>query len=70
MFDFKTTSKDELSLGPLYELIQNVEAKPPQQEVRKHTFVLENKVLVIAITVVKWLVKSCNTFRVSLKDRC
>ncbi|CAL8383814.1 unnamed protein product [Arctogadus glacialis] len=27
-----TTSKDELSLGPLYELIQNVEAKPPQQE--------------------------------------
>jgi hypothetical protein len=70
VYDFKAASQDELSPGPLYELVQNVEARPPQQEVRKHTFVLENKVLVIAITVVKWLVKSCNTFRVSLKDRC
>ncbi|CAL8377992.1 unnamed protein product [Gadus morhua 'NCC'] len=30
--DTQAASQDELSPGPLYELVQNVEARPPQQE--------------------------------------
>ncbi|XP_030193808.1 uncharacterized protein LOC115529319 isoform X3 [Gadus morhua] len=31
----EAASQDELSPGPLYELVQNVEARPPQQEVQQ-----------------------------------